>query len=387
MLEEHLWYVGDRIRLEQFRAAIAGAIHLGDCVADLGCGSGVLGLMCLKAGAGRVTGIDSTAMNEVARETLLRAGLAEQSDFIQGHSHRVELPEPVDVVICDHVGYFGFDYGIVETLGDARRRFLKPGGRLIPSRIRLQLGVVETETSRAKAEGWGAESVPPEFRWLRQYGVNAKQAVELPREALLGAPAGLGEIDLHADNPKFFSWAAELTVERDGVMHGLAGWFECELAEGVWMTNSPLSDRRINRPQAFLPIDEAVPVKTGDLVKATVMARPADHLIAWVVEFPATGRRFSHSTWQGMLLAPQDLIRAHPERVPHLSREGQARVTVLGYCDGRRTAREIEQAVLREHPDLFPSPEEISRFVAQVLGKDTEALSASGGSHHEHAGG
>ena len=72
-----------------------------------------------------------------------------------------------------------------------------------------------------------------------------------------------------------------------------------------------------------------------------------------------------------MLLAPEDLIRAHPERVPHLNREGQARITVLGYCDGRRTAREIEQAVLRDHPDLFPSPAEISRFVAQVLGRDT----------------
>ena len=291
------------------------------------------------------------------------------------------------MVICDHVGYFGFDYGIVHTLQDARRRFLKPGGSLIPARIRLQLGAVESETCRDKAEGWRAEGVPAEFHWLRHHSVNAKHAVELPREALLGAPAALGDIDLYADNPDFFSWTAELRIARDGVMHGLAGWFECELAEGVWMTNSPLSDRRINRPQAFLPIDEAVQVKAGDLVKATVMARPADHLIAWVVEFPATGRRFSHSTWQGMLLAPEDLIRAHPERVPHLSREGQARITVLGYCDGRRTAREIEQAVLRDHPDLFPSPEEISRFVAQVLGKDTEAMSASGGSHHEQAGG
>jgi hypothetical protein len=212
--------------------------------------------------------------------------------------------------------------------------------------------------------------------------VNSKQAVELPRDALLGAPAVLGEIDLYADNPEFFSWSAELPIERDGVMHGLAGWFECELAEGVWMTNSPLADQAIQRPQAFLPIDEAVPVKTGDRVKATVMARPADQLIAWVVELPATGRRFSQSTWQGMLLAPADLIRAHSERIPHLSREGQARLTVLGYCDGRRTAREIEQAVLRDHPQLFPSSKEISRFVAQVLGKDTEVTAAKGGSLH-----
>lgn len=65
-------------------------------------------------------------------------------------------------------------------------------------------------------------------------------------------------------------------------------------------------------------------------------------------------------------------MRSRPERVPRLSREGEARITVLGYCDGQRTAREIEQAVLRDHPNLLPSPEEISRFMTQVLGRDTE---------------
>ena len=122
----------------------------------------------------------------------------------------------------------------------------------------------------------------------------------------------------------------------------------------------------------FLPIGEPVPVKAGDLVKATLMARPDDNLIAWTVEFPATGRRFSHSTWQGMLLSPEDLHRTNPARVPKPNREGLARGIVLGYCDGKRTARDIEQAVLREHPGLFPSPGEISRFVAHVLGRDTE---------------
>ncbi|MDG4549093.1 MAG: methyltransferase domain-containing protein [Candidatus Contendobacter sp.] len=372
MLEEHLGYVADRIRLEQFRSAIAQVIRAGDRVTDLGCGSGILGLLCLHAGAGRVYGIDSTAMLEVARETFSRAGWTERATLIRGHSHRVELPERVDLVICDHVGYFGFDYDIAHTLQDARRRFLKSGGALIPARIRLQLGAVESENCRNKAEGWRAAGVPAEFHWLRQHTVNARHAVELPPEAVLGAPAGLGDIDLRADHPDFFSWTVELPIERDGVMHGLAGWFECELAENVWMTNSPLAGRRINRHQAFLPIDEAVPVRAGDTVKARVMARPTDHLLAWIVEFPATGRRFGHSTWQGMLLAPEDLIRSQPGRVPCLSREGEARLAVLGYCDGRRTAREVEQAVLREHPNLFPSPEEISRFVAQILGRDTD---------------
>ncbi len=96
-------------------------------------------------------------------------------------------------------------------------RFLKPGGRLIPARIRLQLGAVESEKGRDKAEGWRAEGVPPEFHWLRQQTVNAKHAIDLPRDALLGGPADLGDIDLYADNPDFFSWTADLRIERDGV--------------------------------------------------------------------------------------------------------------------------------------------------------------------------
>jgi SAM-dependent methyltransferase len=370
MLEEHLGYVADRVRIEAFTAAIARILRPSHVVADLGCGSGILGLLCLQAGAARVFAIDSSPMIEVARKTMERAGLAGRVEFIRGHSHRIELPERVDLVICDQVGYFGFDYGIVHTLQDARRRFLKPGGSIIPGAIRLQLGAVESKACHDKAEGWQAASVPPEFHWLCHHSVNAKHAVELPPDVLLGAPASLGEIDLRSDSLDFFHWTATLRIERDGTMHGLAGWFDCELAEGVTMTNSPLSDRAIDRSQAFLPIEEPVPVRAGDEVRATVMARPADNLIAWVVDLPASGRRFSHSTWQGILLAPEDLLRTRPDRVPQLSADGRARTTVLSYCDGRRTAREIEQAVLQDHPDLLPSPDEISRFVAQVLGRD-----------------
>jgi hypothetical protein len=372
MLDEHLGYVSDSIRLDRYQAAIAKVVAKGSTVADLGSGSGVLGLLCLQAGAGRLVAVDDSDMLEVARETLTRSGYGDCSVFIRGKSSQIELPERVDVVICDHVGYFGFDYGVVEFFADARKRFLKPGGTLIPSRIRLNVAAVSAQRCDELANGWCAEGVPNEFHWLRTHAVNTKHAVNLERADVLGGPAVLGDIDLHADNPEFFSWNTELRIERDGLMHGLVGWFECELAEGVWMTNSPLAEAPIRRSQAFLPIDEAVRVKAGDTVRATVMARPADHLIAWVVEFPATGQRFAQSTWQGQLMTPAQLMQRNPAHVPHLGRRGQATATVLGYCDGRRTVAEIEQAVLRDHPDLFPSAGEISGFVARILGREAE---------------
>ena len=372
MLDEHLGYVSDSIRLAGYQAAIAKVVAKGSTVADLGSGSGVLGLLCLQAGAGRLFAVDDSDMLEVARETLTRSGYGDCSSFIRGKSSQIELPERVDVVICDHVGYFGFDYGVVEFFADARKRFLKPGGTLIPSSIRLNVSAVGAQRCDELVNGWCAEGIPEDFHWLRTHAVNTKHAVNLERGDVLAAPAVLGDIDLHADNPEFFSWNAELRIERDGLMHGLAGWFECELAEGVWMTNSPQAEAPIRRSQAFLPIDEAVEVKAGDTVRATVMARPADHLIAWVVEFPATGQRFAHSTWQGQLLTREQLMQRNPAHVPQLGRKGQATATVLGYCDGQRTVAEIEKAVLHDHPDLFPSAGEISGFVAKILGRDAE---------------
>ena len=372
MLKEHWEYVSDSLRLEQFGVAVAQVVRPGARVVDVGCGSAVLGLMCLQAGAAHVYAIDSTDAIEVARELLARSGWAGQADFIHGSSYQVELPQKADVVICDHVGYFGFDYGLIEMLADARCRFLKPGGILIPGRLKLHLAAVESEKCRALADGWKAPGVPSEFHWLRQYGVNTKYAVNLQPDEVLSGHMELACIDLHADNPDFFSWTTELTVARDGALHGLAGWFECELADGIWMTNSPVSDRAIKRPQAFLPIAETLTVKTGDVVSVTVMARPSDNLLAWELRHLASGKKFSHSTWLGSLLADGQLHGSHPEHVPQLTRTAQARNVVLAYCDGERSVSQIQEAVRREHPDLFPSGKEIVRFVGSVLGSNTK---------------
>lgn len=327
-------------------------------------------MMCLRAGAAHVYAVEMTRMLDVARETLTRCGLADRVTFIRGRSQKIDLPERVDVAICDNVGWFGFDYDIVNFFADARRRFLKPGGTTIPLRVDLRLAGVESPRLRRLADRWQESEVPCEYHWVRDSCVNTKHSVELTPAELITAPVALGSIDLAVAQPDYFSWRATLRADRDGVLHGLAGWFESELAPGVRMTNSPLEER-INRPQVFLPTGEAAQVRASESVDATVMARPASHLIGWNVEIPASGKRFAHSTWQGMLFSPEDLVRANPQHVPLPSAEGLARGIVLGYCDGRRTVREIEEAVLRDHPRLLPSRDETCRFIVDVLAAQT----------------
>ena len=372
ILEEHLGYLADPIRHAKLREAAAHLVHIGDRVIDLGCGSGVLGLLCLQHGAGFVEAIDQTAMLEAARKTFQRAGYADRVRLHQGSTYRVELEALADILVCDHVGYFGIDYLLLEMLADARKRFLKPGGRILPRRVQLLLGAVHSDTCREKAEGWASDKVAPEFHWLRDHGINAKYAMDLCRNDLLSDLVQIADLETGLDYPPAMTWQAELTVIRDGLLDGLMGCFRAELAEGVWMSNSPLEDDAIARHQAFLPIASRLQMRAGETLRVSVTQSPARNLVAWRVEHPASGQRFSHSTFAGQLLTQTELARQRPDRRPRLSRKGEARGIVLGYVDGIRTAAEIETSVLRNHPTLFPSNAEIRRFVASTLGHDTE---------------
>jgi len=137
------------------------------------------------------------------------------------------------------------------------------------------------------------------------------------------------------------------------------------------MTNSPVATKCLDRPQAFLPLDTPVDVSKGDHVRATLMVRPDDNVLGWIIELPDTGKRFTHTTFNGLLLDHEALTRAQPDRVAKLNNRGLARQVVLSYCDGRRTVAEVQALVQRDHPDLFPSAQATSSSITQVLSWDT----------------
>jgi protein arginine N-methyltransferase 1 len=375
LLTEHLDYVSTRNRTPLFAAAIGRVVAPGDTVLDLGCGVGILGALALRAGAARVVAVDRGPVATLAADVLARACAAlGRGAAVEAHMAEADdlsLAAPADVVVCDHVGYFAIDYGILKLLADARGRLLRPGGRIVPAGVSLKLAPVASAEGRRKVDGWRADGVPAELHALRADAANAKYAVELAAADVLAAPQTVADIDFLTETRTVFSLETTFAAARDGTLDGLAGWFECTLAEGVTMTNSPLEEGRIGRPQAFFPIEEPIAVAAGDPLRVTMVARPHEHLFAWTVAHPASGARRRQFSAESLLLDPAARARARAESVPVPTRRARARAIVLSYCDGVRTLAEVEAAVLREHPDLLPEPGRIPSFVAAVLGEDT----------------
>jgi len=154
ILDEHRQYLADGNRVSAFRHAIEEVVTPGDVVLDLGSGTGILGLMACRAGAKRVYAVDEGPIVGLAREVAKANGFQDRITHIKGLSTRVALPETVDIVLADQIGRFGLESGILEYFADARVRFLKPGGVMVPDEVRLIVAPVENQTLFDQVEFW-----------------------------------------------------------------------------------------------------------------------------------------------------------------------------------------------------------------------------------------
>ena len=366
LLDEHRQLLADQTRVHALAQAIA-AIVPGRTVLDVASGTGILGLLACRGGASRVYSIEQSGIIEIARELAHANGFADRVHFVMAHSSWADLPESVDVIVCDQIGHFGFDAGIVEMIADVRSRFLKPGGRIMPAAITLHVAPVELLSLRSELNFWRTPLEGLDISPARTTAVNSGHPLSLPSSALLGpsAPGSCFDLMTVVDAPMNFS--ADLVSTRDGTLDGIGGWFTADLGAGLTLTNAPGDPDRIDRRNVVFPIDPPVAVRAGDNIALRMHIRPGDLLVHWVVTVRGGEYRSSHSTLVGMLLGREKLRQTSPHSIPSLTPRGEARKTVLALCDGAHTLDCIEREVFGRHRPLFRDYSEAQVFVAEVV--------------------
>src|SRR5262245_15790184 len=366
-LDEHRQLLADRKRVDALSRAIAAIVAPGDIVLDVASGTGILGLLACRAGASRVYCIEQSGIIELARELASANGFADRMHFVMAHSSWAEVPESVDAIVCDQIGHFGFEAGIVEIIADVRSRFLRPGGRVMPAAITLHVAPIELPALRSELKFWTTPFAGLDMSPASTVAVNSGHPISLSPAALLGPSVSVYRIDLATvvDAPIHFT--ATLCAVRDGTLDGIGGWFVADLGAGVTMTNTPGDPDRIDRRNVVFPIDPPVDVCPGDSITVSMRIRPSDLLVHWVVTARNGEYRSSHSTLMGMLLTREELRRTNPHFVPSLTPRGEARKTVLALCDGAHTLDCIEREVFGRHRNLFRDYNEAQASVAEVV--------------------
>ena len=237
--------VSDQTRTDAFAAAIAEVVKAGDRVLDVGTGTGLLAMLAAKAGATQVYGVDQASITDLATQLVGHNGLSERVEIINANAKTLELSEPVDLLVSEWLGHFGFVETMLDDVLVARDKNLKPNGTMLPSGIELLLAPISTPwIYRESGPGFwkqpihGIDYSPLEALELKQ-AVAGKSVV--PVDSLLAAGVPLMALDLKtasAEDP-WQSGEIEFVIEEDGRLDGFIGWFVAQLSPSVKLDTGP----------------------------------------------------------------------------------------------------------------------------------------------------
>jgi len=258
--------LADTVRSAAFEAALRAVIRPGSTtVADIGAGTGVLGFMAAKLGAKAVHLVERGAVIELAAH-LADANRIPGLQFWQAESADIADPPQVDVVVAEILGNLALEENALETLADARR-FLKPGGVLIPGRIEQWVAPLISDVHWRELTSWRAAPMGLDFGLAESMSFdNVYVRTVTPAELPAGDCARRWDVIDFAVVPEGRRRGqVEWTLAADCSIHGFALWWRAELVPGVWLSTAPDAPPT-HWEQVYAPLQEPLAARRGDAI-------------------------------------------------------------------------------------------------------------------------
>jgi protein arginine N-methyltransferase 1 len=352
--------IADSVRTGAYAQALGQAVRPGSTVLDIGTGTGIWALLACRFGARKVYALDMTEAIEVARALAVANGYADRIEFIQQLSTRMSLPERVDVVVAEMHGVFPLFEHNISSLIDARRRFLAPGGILIPQRETMWVAVVEApEVHRRHMQPWDDNLYGLNLRAGLRYAANTWGRAPVNPDQLLVKPACWATLDYYDLESPHAVGEVTWTMERPGTGHGLLMWFDAVVAEGVQFSNAPGAPGTIFG-SAYFPWPDPVPLAAGDVVAVALRANLVyeDYVWSWKTRVLDKGRikvSFDQSDFYAAPMTTTSLRKQAATYKPARTEDGAVDLLILSLMDGTATVGDIAARVFAQFPQYFPS--------------------------------
>lgn len=306
-IDYHRTLVADVVRNRAFHAALAAVIEPGvSVVADIGAGTGLLGMMAARLGAREVFLYETAEVAGIAAE-IIRRNRLRNCHLMPCHSTEMQDPPRVDVVVSETLGNYPFEEDIIETLADARARFLRPGGVMIPGGLRQFVAPVVSDRFHRELSVWDEVA--------DRLGTTPRLALDLSPAKVLSfnnvyvrsiAPADLLEdgarvvewdsIDFHVRNRTSRHGEASWKLQRAVTIHGFATWWSASLTDCVMLSTAP-DAARTHWEQLYFPLSTPVSAQPGETVSVSLRSRSSREAgthLAWTATHAGrNGRQLS----------------------------------------------------------------------------------------------
>src|SRR3989344_7623873 len=171
MIEYQRLIMADSVRTEAFEKALKNVVKPGCTVLDIGSGTGFLAFLCKKLGAGKCILIEREPEFLAMSKEIAKSSGIKDCKFICADSREIHDAIKADVIVSATLGNFAYEENIIETLSDAKR-FLKPGGVMIPQSIRMFAAPVTNDHHWKEITAWDGIGYGIDWSHARSRSVN-----------------------------------------------------------------------------------------------------------------------------------------------------------------------------------------------------------------------
>ena len=143
----------------------------GKVVLDVGCGTGILCMLAVRAGAKKVIGVDCSSIIERAQKVIDRNGMSDKITLVRGRLEELTLPlehDEVDVIVSEWMGYGLYFENMLSSVIYARDTYLSNQGVLMPSDAKVYIEAV-TASGEIDRVAW----------WTNVYGFDMSDMADL----------------------------------------------------------------------------------------------------------------------------------------------------------------------------------------------------------------
>ncbi|XP_014238315.1 histone-arginine methyltransferase CARMER isoform X1 [Trichogramma pretiosum] len=244
----------DFIRTSTYQRAILGntSDFKDKVVLDVGAGSGILSFFAAQAGAKIVYAVEASNMANHAKTLVDANNLSDKIIIIAGKIEEIVIPEKVDCIVSEPMGYMLYNERMLETYLHAKK-WLAPGGRMFPSRGDLHIAPFSDESLYMeqfnKANFWYQTC----FHGIDLSALRGQAIKEYFRQPIVDtfdiricmAKSVRHVVDFQTANETDLH-NIEINVDfhilESGTCHGLAFWFDVAFIgsmQQVWLSTAP----------------------------------------------------------------------------------------------------------------------------------------------------
>ena len=228
----HKEMLSDKNRTLSYKEAILKnpSLFEGKIVLDVGAGTGILSMFAAQAGASKVYAVENSSIVEKMREIIADNHYEDRITIFKGKIEEITLPEKVDIIISEWMGYCLLFESMLNSVILARDKFMKETGTMFPSSATIRIcGITNEKYYEKNINQWNdvyGYKMPSFRKWaLFEPQIEDISSSQIITDECIIAGFDLNkcaEKDLIIQNKEFHL----MCMDSDNLLHGLSCFFD-----------------------------------------------------------------------------------------------------------------------------------------------------------------